>query len=448
MEPLMFVRPVADRYSPVSYAVMTHAHTTLARHRNVAETLREARGVLYVFGGRDLAVEIREGCPFCKRYKARLLRTAMGKLNDNRFVIAPPFYTSQCDMFGPLNAHCEHNHRSVVKVWGLVFKCPSTGAVAVYAMSKYDASAFVTAYSRHASRYGHPSQLVIDAGSQLIKGTNEMEYALITPGTLEAVSHKVGVQTIIVPVGSHYQNGQCERAIREIRALFMQIYSGVKLDVLNFETAFNWVANELNNFPSCIGSKTSNLDNIDLITPSRLIHGRNNKRAMSGQVRLDVPSRAMKQMQEAEAAWWNVWKTQKLQEYVPAPKKWLETKGSVGPGDVVLFLKGAKEMAVGEPVWRVGKVLKVVTGRDGTPRDVTIEYRNAGEKTFRKVIVDTRQLAVLHHEGELEMVDMLNEASKSNNLLYINNLLPTNSTIKKNEVKEFNPSVARRCAQT
>ena len=418
--PLMFVRPVADRYSPVAYAVMTHAHVTLARHRNVAETLRESRLVMYIFGGRDLAVEIREGCPFCKRYKARLLKREMGKLNSNRFVIAPPFYTSQCDIFGPLEAHCEHNHRSVVKVWGLVFKCPSTGAVGTYCMAKYDTSSFVLAYSRHATRYGHPKQVVIDAGSQLVKGTKEMELSIIDPATLKDVEHQVGVKFILVPVGSHYQNGQVERVIRDIRSLFMQMYAGLRLDILTYETAFNWVSSELNNFPQMLGSKTSNLDNLDLITPARLMYGRNNKRAMSGQVTVDMPTRMMKQMRESEEAWWKVWTDQRLQAYVPMPRKWLDNAGTVGTGDIVLFLKGPKEMAVGEPVWKVGRVVKIREGREGISRDVTVEYRNSTEKTFRKVVIDTRQIAVLHHEGELELVDLLNQAAKHNNLLFIN----------------------------
>ena len=289
-------------------------------------------------------------------------------------------------------------------------------------MAKYDTSAFVMAYSRHATRYGHPSQVIIDAGSQLVKGTKEMEYCILDPAGLGAVHRKVGVRFLVVPVGAHHQNGQVERAIREIRKLFVQMYTGLRLDVLAYETAFAWVANELNNFPQMIGSRTSNLDNLDIITPARLMHGRNNRRAMSGQVIIDMPSRLMKQMRDSEEAWWRIWKDQKLQEYIPKPSKWLDSAGSVGVGDVVIFLKGPKEMAVGEPVWRVGRVVRVKDGREGLTRDLTVEYRNSNEKTFRRVIIDTRQVAILHHEGSLELVDVLNEAAKKNNVHYINSL--------------------------
>ena len=418
VSPLMFVKPVVDRYSPLAYALMTHSHACLARHRNVAETVRESRNIAYIFSARDLAIEIREACPFCRRYKARLIQREMGKLHDNRFVIAPPFYGVQCDMFGPLTAICEHNHRSTVKVWGLVFKDPSCGAIAVYCMAKYDTAAFVMAYTRHATRYGHPKRVVIDAGSQLVKAVNEMKTSLLELEGLVKIQHQVGIEFRVVPVGSHYQNGQVERGIKEVRNLFSQVYSGLRLDILAYETAFAWCSNELNSFPLCIGSRTDQLDNLDLITPSRLLYGRNNRRVMSGHATIEMPSKVLDQMEETTRAWWKVWESQKIQDYISQPRKWLESGGTVNTGDIVVFLRGKKELAVGEPVWRIGRVVELRQGKDGQCRELVVEYRNADEVVFRQVTLDSRQVAILHHEGELELVDILNEASKDATILY------------------------------
>ena len=63
----------------------------------------------------------------------------MGPLHGSRLTVAPAFYFVQIDLFGPYEAKCEHSrHRSGVKVWGCVFKCPATLAVSVHAMAKYD----------------------------------------------------------------------------------------------------------------------------------------------------------------------------------------------------------------------------------------------------------------------------------------------------------------------
>ena len=39
VKPLHFVRPVAERHSPVSYSVMRHVHDDIAHHMNVAVML-------------------------------------------------------------------------------------------------------------------------------------------------------------------------------------------------------------------------------------------------------------------------------------------------------------------------------------------------------------------------------------------------------------------------
>ena len=421
VDPLMFVKPVTDRYSPVSYSIMSYSHVVLARHRNVSETLRESRQICFVVGGRDLAIEIREACPFCKRYKARLLKRSMGKLHDNRFVIAPPFNQCQVDIFGPLVAICEHQHRSSVKVWGLVFKDPCTGAVSVHCMQKYDTPAFVMCYTRFSSRFGHPQKIVIDAGSQLVKAVNDMEISIMDAQGILKIQHQVGVQFEIVPVGSHYQNGQVERSIKEVKNLFVQLYAGLRHDILSYETAFQWISNELNCFPQCLGSRTSNLDNLDIITPARLMHGRNNRRALSGPARIDMPSRLMKQVDETTKAWFDVWTKQRIQDYIPKPRKWKESAGEISVGDIVVVLRKPTEMCVGEPVWKIGRVSTVNIGRDGECRSLEVEYRNPTEKTLRTVTVSARQVAVLHHEGDLELVDVLNEASKNVNVCYFMN---------------------------
>ena len=156
LEPLHFVRPVSERYSPVSYNVMFHCHDVISKHANVSVTLRESRNILYIFGGRDLAKEVRQSCVVCRRFKAKLVEVEMSKIHENRLTIAPCFYNVQVDLFGPYSAACEHNHRSTVDVWGVVFKDPATGAVAAHCMQGYGTAAFIQAYTRFAYARGHP----------------------------------------------------------------------------------------------------------------------------------------------------------------------------------------------------------------------------------------------------------------------------------------------------
>ena len=418
LKPLSFVRPILDRWSPISYSIMLYAHGVMSKHRNVSCSLRESRGVAYVLHGRELAIEIYEGCVSCRRFKARLLEAEMGKTHENRLTIAPAFYLVQVDLFGPFQAICEHNHRSTVKCYGVIFKDPSTSAIAIFMMQNYSTSAFLQAYTRFSSRYGHPGKIFIDAGSQLIKACKDGEFAIVDVAAELSTAYQVGMDYQTCPVGGHNAHGAVERSIRDIRALLDRVFSGLKLDLVSYETCFAWISNELNCFPICIGSKTSNLDHVDLITPSRLLLGRNNRRSLGGYVKLDTPSRLMDQMDKVYKSWWAVWKNEKILDYIPQSTKWKKTSAQPAVGDVVIFLKSESDVGFGDPVWKMGRVEEVQYSNDGVIRSVKVLYKNHNERVFRSTTRSVRKIAILHHEGELELVEQLNHAAKDAGILY------------------------------
>ena len=419
LQPLSFTKPLIDRYSPVAYSIMGFSHAGITRHKNSVTTLRESRSLAFVLRGRDLANEIRDACVSCRRFKAKLIDVEMGKIHETRLTIAPPFYHVQVDLLGPYSATCEHNHRSSVKVWGVVFKDPATAAIAVFVMQGYDTGSFLQSYTRFSSRYGHPSKLYIDEGSQLLKACKNMELNITDITYTLNSQYQVGIDFSSCPVGGHNVHGIVERSIKEVKTLFNLIYTGLKLDIVSYETAFAWISNEMNCLPICLGSKTSNLDHTDLITPSRLLLGRNNRRAMTGYARIQGPGRLMDQMERVYRSWWEAWKNEKLLDYIPQPSKWLKSNGNVQVGDVVIFLKTDKDQTLGDPLWKMGRIQELETSSDGLARVAIIRYKNSGEAVFRTTRRSVRKLAVLHREGDLELVEELNIASKSVNTAFM-----------------------------
>ena len=412
LSPLSFVRPIVDRYSPVAYSIMLHAHEDATHHRCSTTSLLESRSIAYILRGRDLATEVTKASRFCIRHKAKLIEVKMGQLHDSRLTIAPVFYRAQVDLFGPLTAICEHQHRSTVKVWGCVFKDPATCAVAVFVMQAYSTPAFIQAYTRFSARYGHPTELRIDEGSQLMSACKNMELSVMDISDFLAVNHRVGLKFSTCPVAGHNANGMVERSIREIKNLLNKVYSGLRLDILSMETCFSWIASELNNLPICIGSRTDNLDHIDLITPSRLLLGRNNRRALSGYPTVSSPSRLIEQMDRVYDSWWKVWRTQKLVDFIPQPSKWKKTNEQLKPGGIVIFHKSDSENHLGEPVWKIARVKEIDVSKDGLSRSATLEYRNPSEKTFRTTHRSARSVVVVHREGDLDVVQSLEHAAR------------------------------------
>ena len=125
-----------------------------------------------------------------------------------------------------------------------------------------------------------------------------------------------------------------------------------------------------------------NLDHVDLITPPRLLLGRNNCRALSSFARISAPSRLIDQMDDVHDAWWKVWRTEKLVDFIPQPLKWKKMNEQLKEGDIVIFLKSDSDNRLGEPVWRTAWVKSVNVSEDGLARTAVLEYRNSNEKSF------------------------------------------------------------------
>ena len=417
LSPLHFVRPIVDRHSIIAYSIMLYAHQELALHRNVNATLLESRHIAYILNGRDLSKEIRAACPHCRRFKAKLLEAEMGPIHQNRLTIAPPFYYCQLDLMGPFLAHCEHNHRSSVKVWGLVCRDPASSATACYAMTKYNTDAFLQAFQRFVHRYCYPKKVYIDPGAQLIKGVAKSEFSMadITK-TLNGKSCSIEYE--IGPTAAHNYQGCVERSIKEIKTLFNATFNGLKLDVMSYETAFSYIANEINNMPICTVSRTEDIGHADLITPNRLIHGRNNRRAPTGPMRVEQPSRLLEQMERLYQSWWQIWLYERLPDYIPRPKKFGKTGPQPKEMDIVVFLRAPDEL-IGDQLWRLGQVLHLITSDDGIVRQVIIRWRKHWREEFHETRRSVRHIAILFSEDELSLVDQIRSASSQCDKSYL-----------------------------
>ena len=241
----------------------------------------------------------------------------------------------------------------------------------------------------------------------MVKAVNDMQISIVDLTNILNRRFRVGVAHEVCPPGGHNHHGQVERSIKEVKKLFVKLFSQVKLDILSYETAFAFISNEINCIPLCLSntSSTENLEDLDLITPSRLLLGRNNRQALAGFAKIEKPTRIMKQLDSVYKAWWDTWFHQKLSDFIPRNRKWTENKGEVKVGDIVIFQKLDKEQHFGSAIWKIGKVVDLHVSKDGQVTQVNLKYRNSTEKVFRTVTRSVRSLAVLHREDDVFILD-------------------------------------------
>ena len=216
------------------------------------------------------------------------------------------------------------------------------------------------------------------------------------------VKHKLhsefGVNFQPCPVGAHHVHGKVERKIKEIKRSFEKELCNHRLSVIQWETLGQQVVNSINNLPIALGNKAECLENLDLITPNRLLLGRNNNRSPTEPL---VLSTDVKKIISTNASIFKVWFKAWLVSCVPVlieQPKWFKNSASIQVGDVVLFLKNEKEL---ETQYQYGMVSKVYKGEDNLIRSVDLEYQNSNESVKRTTKRGVRNLVVIHPVDEI-----------------------------------------------
>ena len=406
-----FMVPVVDRASPFAYALVNEVHWyhAVAKHSGNETVWRYVLMYAYILGGKEVVRSFRNDCTRCRYLARRTVDVVMGPVSDYTLLLAPAFYVTQVDIFGPVKAYSIHSKRGTrgskgISVYILIFCCCTTGAINLKVMEDYSTSAFIFGFIRFSCLVGYPKMLLPDEGSQLIRGCKDMELNFTDIKHRLFVEHGVTFETC--PVGGHNMHGRVERKIQHVKDVMSKELHEDRLSPIQWETIGDQIANCVNDTPLAVRSVPSDVEQIDLLTPNRLMLGRNNDR--SPVVPLTVSSNLGKVIQQNErivTAWFECWLTSHVPKLVDQPK-WFNSDTDVQVGDVVLFLKKEKEFAGN---YQYGIVKDVEISRDDKIRKIVVEYVNASETTKRETRRSVREVVVIHPVDELGIVRELGE---------------------------------------
>ena len=409
-----FIVPMVERYSPVAYSLVNqiHWHHPTAAHKGVESTIRQIMTVAHIVGVRDLVKLFRKHCARCRYLLKITIDVQMSPASEHQVCVAPPYYITQGDLVGPFDAYVKHNkgtreNKNKRKVWILTCVCCTTSMTNLKVMGSYDASQFLMAFSRFACEAGFPKMFLVDSGSQLISGCENM--VLNMTDIKGHLNREHGILFDVCPVGGHNYRGKVERKIKAVRESVSKAVHLQHFSLLQWETLCAEIANSINNHPIAIGNETEDLESLDLITPNRLRLGRNNDRSPIGS--LDISNGVDRMLQlnsNIFNAWWEAWLVSALPRIVPQPK-WFKTDEHLKIGDVVLFRKTEGSLIAGR--YQYGIVEEVHFSADGLVRSATIRYRNSTEDVDRTTNRAVRSLVVIHRVDELDLMEELSKAT-------------------------------------
>ena len=88
------------------------------------------------------------------------------------------FYGTYVDICGPFKAYSMHQKRelSTINVWLIVYCCMSTSTTSAKVMDDYCTQhSFIQSFITFSCKFGYPKFMLIDKGSQLVKGCQAMQ---------------------------------------------------------------------------------------------------------------------------------------------------------------------------------------------------------------------------------------------------------------------------------
>ena len=339
------------------------------------------------------------------------MQEKMGDIPLEKLIISPAFYAVQIDHCGPFQAFSKHNQRSTLKIDALVITCVNTSAVSINALETLEAPSIIKSLLRHSCRYGYPYVAFIDQGPGLVKACNT-DFDLMTYATV--IKNTVGMKVIAKPTQAHESRGKVERTVQALKSFLQDNKNGmVTQSILDWETTFLYISNFINNLPVARlvkkDSMTSDVNQI--LTPNRLLLGRNNERSPCFVDRCESStySERLTRNSAINRSWFTL--LTKLTPTLTFRPKWHSTSIIPSRGDYVLFLHKESRMGREHEEWRPGKIFDIVTSEASSTFIFYIEYRiliqKKGERIENsKVEVHTttrvlRDLVLLYTEEEL-----------------------------------------------
>ena len=403
-----FCVPIIDKHSPVAISIINDIHWhSPVKHSGIETTWRHILKKAFILEGRSLVQLIRSSCERCRFINKKTIDIQMGPLSQDNLVIAPAFYISQADLAGPFTSYSQHHRRTTVKIWLIIFCCATTTAVNIKVMEDYSTTSFLQSFTRFSCQVGYPWKLLIDEGGQLVKGCETMKLNFTDIAHQLHKDFNINFETC--PVGGHNHHGRVERKIREVRSSLEKTLNKDRLSIIQWETIAAVIANSINNMPIAVGSNKSNFEMADLITPNRLLLGRNNERSPSATLTVENDfDKMIRANQKLYNAWFDCWLVSHVPNLVEQPK-WFKSDVDVKVGDIVLF---TKQDSVISSNYQYGKISQVFPDRDGKIRKVGVEYQNASENTKRLTKRSVRSLVMIHSINELDISKELYKCAK------------------------------------
>ena len=390
--------PIVRADSHLLYSFIIEVHCNRIPHAGVETTVREVlKEMMPIRGLRNLIKRIKSDCLKCRMLERKTVELQMSQHPGSRTLIAPPFFHMMIDIAFGFKGQTFKKSRTSLKFYAFVGVCILTGATNILLLEGLQTQDVILALERHSSRHGIPSEVFVDNGTQLM-ALKDVEFSI---RDIDAeVYRSMGIRVHDSTAKSHEERGRVERKIKSIREMLER--TGIKatdpMTSIQWETTFAKISSALNDLPMAHGdnSNSTNLG-FEIISPNRLLIGRNNFRSLEGigidMLNSQIPTEILNRNRDITSLWYQVF-LDNIHMLMLKPLKFLKSSEPPTVNSIVLFtlLDGlySKQLTV----WKLGKVIEVENRR------VKISYASMipkiGNPTKCEIYRNFREVSIIY----------------------------------------------------
>ena len=411
---ISYVQPVAIATDPIVFQIIMNIHWHTFPHKGVRSTNRILANILYVIRGGYVVRSLRDQCQRCRIILKNHIRDNMGDIPPEKLIVSPAFSFVQIDTCGPFQAYSKHGKRSVIEINALVLVCITTGAVSILALETLEAPSVVKALVRHSCRYGYPIVGFTDKGPGLKKGLG-VQVELINHERL--INKETGMKIVLKPTQSHESRGKVEKVVQTMKK-YIQERKGDMLtqSLMDWETTFCLIGNYMNNLPMSRMNNSRNLsyDVSEIITPNRLLLGKNNQRSPNCVIEekgVTYKERISKNNKIVQAFFTLL--NRLTPDLIERPKWHKSSEILPQVGDYCLFCHRESSAGAEHEKWKIGRIIEIKDSESNSKTKIyVIEYRTA-VKQKKKKAADWKvtRLVTDRHPRELVILFTMEELS-------------------------------------
>lgn len=364
--------------------ILRHEHEKLY-HCGPQHLLASVREKYWPVSGRSLARQIVRKCVKCFRYQPKILQPLMGNLPKERLIPNHPFDIVGVDYAGPILIKNRMGRGAKLsKSYVALFVCFLTKAVHLELVTDLTKEAFILALRRFSSRRGKPSTIFSDNGTNFVGACSELKllgrFIKENSEQLSVALSKDEIDWRFIPPQSPHFGGLWEAGVKSMKHHLKRVISN-SLTFEHLYTVLTEIEAIMNSRP--ISPLSANPNDLTPLTPSHFLIGRQLSPIPADDV-TKLPQNRLsvyEHLQQLKQHIWRRWSKEYVSE-LQQRVKWKENYDSLSEGSIVLL----KDDSAPPMVWKLGRVLSVVAGKDNIARVANIKTSSGIlKRSFAKI---------------------------------------------------------------